>query len=57
MAATLVALAGLGGLLAAALPGAPDAPAGERRPVAYGNGPDAARPRHAPPPPSAPPGW
>ncbi|MFF2808936.1 hypothetical protein ACFVT2_17480 [Streptomyces sp. NPDC058000] len=58
VAATSVALAGLGGLLAAARPGAPDAPAGERRPVAYGDGPDVARPRHAPPPPSAPPpGW
>ncbi|MER6047386.1 hypothetical protein ABT168_07945 [Streptomyces sp. NPDC001793] len=57
-AAVLVALAGLGALLVAALPGLPDATAGARPPEAYGDGPDAARPRHAPPPPSArPPGW
>ncbi|WP_438485997.1 hypothetical protein [Streptomyces sp. S186] len=57
-AAALTALAGLGALLVAALPGLPDATAGARPPEAYGDAQDAARPRHAPPPPSArPPAW
>ncbi|MFK0294477.1 hypothetical protein ACIQU6_28955 [Streptomyces sp. NPDC090442] len=58
VATVLLAVCGLGALCAAALPGVPDDAGGGRRPVAYGDGPDAARPRNAPPPPSAPPpGW
>ncbi|MEW1659974.1 MULTISPECIES: hypothetical protein [unclassified Streptomyces] len=57
-AAAVPALAGLCGLCAAALPGVPGGAAGGRRPVAYGDGPDEARPPHAPPPPAVrPPGW
>ncbi|MFB7630541.1 hypothetical protein ACFC0M_06280 [Streptomyces sp. NPDC056149] len=49
LAGALLAVAcGLGGLCAAALPGAPDDAADGRRPVVYGDGPDEPRPRGAP---------
>ncbi|MFE0193194.1 hypothetical protein [Streptomyces sp. NPDC058989] len=56
--AAFVTVAGLTALIAAARPGVPDASADADDVRAYGSAPDAARPPHAPPPPSTlPPGW
>jgi hypothetical protein len=56
--AVFVTAAGLTALIVAARPGVPDASADADGVRAYGSAPDAARPPHAPPPPSTlPPGW
>ncbi len=56
--AAFVTAAGLTALIAAARPGVPDASEDPDAVRAYGSAPDAARPPHAPPPPSTlPPGW